>query len=87
VAKYAESTTVDAARSRAEIERTLERYGAWGFAYAWEEERAMIAFRPHDRHIRFVLPLLDQHYRSFTHTPTGLKRTERSGSAGARWPW
>lgn len=60
MAKYAESTTVDAARSRAEIERSLQRYGARGFAYAWEDERAMIAFRLHERHIRFILPLPDR---------------------------
>ena len=31
----------------------------------------MIAFRLHNRHIRFVLPLPDRHDRSFTHTPHG----------------
>jgi len=35
VSRYAEGTSVPADRSRAEIERTLTRYGADQFAYGW----------------------------------------------------
>ena len=34
--RYADGTAVPMERSRAEAERTLMRYGASGFAYAWE---------------------------------------------------
>jgi hypothetical protein len=34
--RYAEGTSVPMERSRAEVERTLIRYGARGFLYAWE---------------------------------------------------
>lgn len=35
--RYAEGTSVPMERSRAEAEKTLMRYGAKGFAYAWEQ--------------------------------------------------
>lgn len=57
---YASTTDVPADRSRAEIERTLERYGSTGFAYGTEIGRAMIAFQAGGRRIRFILPLADQ---------------------------
>lgn len=42
MARYAEGTSVPVDRSRVEVERILERYGASGFGYAWDrrEERA-----------------------------------------------
>lgn len=73
--RYAEGTTVASEKSRAEIERTLRRYGADAFMYFEDRGRAAIAFRAHDRHIRFLLPMPDRNARQFTHTPTkGLRR-------------
>jgi hypothetical protein len=42
VSRYAEGTSVSVERSRAEVEKVLQRYGASGFGYAWDrrEERA-----------------------------------------------
>lgn len=54
---YAARTGVPVDRSRAQIERTLMRYGATGFAYGTEPGRAMIGFQTKERRIRFVLPL------------------------------
>lgn len=71
---YAESTSVSADRSRAEIEKTLSRYGATSFIYGWEDERAMVQFRAHERYVRFVLPLPDR--EQFAVTPT--RRNRRS---------
>ncbi len=34
--RYAEGTSVSVDRSRAEVERTLERFGATTFGYAWD---------------------------------------------------
>jgi hypothetical protein len=54
---YANKTVVPATQSRIEIERTLARYGATGFAYGTETGRAHIGFQTKDRRIRFLLPL------------------------------
>lgn len=76
MARYAEQTTVTSASSRAEIERTLERYGATAFQYGWTGGRAVVGFSMNDRHIRFVLPLPDRDDVAFTRTPTtGRPRT------------
>lgn len=66
--KFAAQTTVSTEKSRAEIEATLRRYGATGFAYAWQERRAMIQFEMNSRRIKFELPLPDPKAREFTHT-------------------
>ena len=55
---YASKTSVPVDRSRAEIERTLMRYGATGFAYGNEVGSAMIGFQTKERRIRFILPLV-----------------------------
>lgn len=73
--RYAANTDVSSDRSRSEIERTLRRYGASAFAYAWEGQVAQIAFKLADRQIRFRLPLPDPASREFTLTPTGRERT------------
>ena len=54
---YAANTSVPVERSRAEIERTLTRYGAKSFAYFTEQGRAIIVFVANERRIRFDLPL------------------------------
>ena len=78
MAQYASQTAVTADKSRAEIERTLTRYGATGFAYAWDGSAAMIAFTARNRQVRFLLPLPDRDSNDFTLTPQGRPR---SGSA------
>lgn len=42
---YAEDTSVPADRSRAEIEKTLTRFGADTFGYGWHDQRAFVTFR------------------------------------------
>lgn len=74
--QYAASTSVSSDASRAEIEKTLRRYGADDFAYATNRERAMIGFSAGGRQVRFLLPMPDPAAREFTHTPgRGLQRT------------
>lgn len=53
--KYAEGTTVPISQSRAEIERTLERYHATGFMYGQQGDTAMIAFLMKGRQYRIML--------------------------------
>ena len=75
--RYAERTTVSSEASRADIERTLRRYGADQFMYGWGPGSAIVAFRADDRHVRFTLPLPDPHADEFAFTPgRGLPRSD-----------
>jgi hypothetical protein len=66
VSRYAANTEVSSSRSRDEIERTLERYGADQFLYGWRDTNAVVGFRMKDRHVRFVLPLPSKDDKAFT---------------------
>lgn len=69
---YASQTEVAPDRSRAEIERTLVRYGATKFMYGWEDDMAAVAFEMKGRRLRFTLPLPDR--AEFSRTPQGKPR-------------
>lgn len=80
--RYAEGTKVSSANSRAEIERTLSRFGADQFMYGWKEASAVVAFRMHGRNVRFVLPMPDRDDPEFTRTPSrGTPRTQEAAEA------
>lgn len=81
---YAKETQVPADRSRAEIERTLSRYGATAFAYGWQGTRAAIQFEIHNRRYRIALPLPDKSAPEFTRTPA---RGNRRSSDAAQAAW
>lgn len=81
MSRYAAKTSVPSDRSRAEIERTLVRYGADSFGYGWEEGRAIIMFRANGRHVRFVLPVPDLDDMEFQTTDTGRARSQGSAEA------
>lgn len=57
MARYASKTKVPVDKTRAEIERTLERYGASQFTFGRDDEvgKAVIQFKAHDRYVRYVL--------------------------------
>ena len=74
---YAANTTVSTEKSRAEIERTLTRYGADQFAYGWSGDQAMVGFTFEGRQIRFTLNMPNRDAREFTHHARG-KRTAES---------
>lgn len=76
MSRYAANTEVSVDRSKAELERLLQRYGASAFMYAWDADRAVIQFKADDRLIRFVLPLPKRDDPAFRFTPA--KRLERS---------
>lgn len=77
---YATNTSVSVERSRAEIERTLKRYGAHKFVYGWDREEAVIAFVVHNegtseqRQVRFKVkvPPRDEFFTS----PAGRWRSD-----------
>ncbi|MCB1198982.1 MAG: hypothetical protein KDK51_11465 [Deltaproteobacteria bacterium] len=49
MAQYAERTQVSSDKSRADIEKTLTRYGASGFMYGWSHDVAQVAFEMNGR--------------------------------------
>lgn len=75
MARYASTTEVSSDKSRAEIERTLSRYGATGFMYGWSGNRVVIGFQAHGRNIKFVLPMPDKTTREFTHDGRNSRRS------------
>jgi len=76
MSRYASDTSVSTDASRNEIERTLSRYGADMFGYMTETGRAVIAFRIHERQIRFLLPLPSKAEREFTHHSRGERTAD-----------
>lgn len=91
MSRYAENTQVPSDRSRAEIERTLGRYGASGFMYGWQEGYAVVAFEMMGRRIRFDLPMPDRQSTQFTQTETGRERSaaqaEKAYEQAVRQGW
>ena len=78
---YAASTEVTVERSRAELERTISRYGADQFMYGWDAEQAVVQFRAQGRHVRFLLPMPSR--ADFARTPTGKQKS--APAAEAAW--
>ena len=84
MARYAEGTQVAPETSRAEIERTLNRFGADAFMYAQDGGKAVVAFRARGRQVRFIVTMPDPGERRFRMTPErGLPRSD----AAAREAW
>ena len=57
MARFASLTKVPVERTRADVERTLSRYGATAFAYLTKEGQAIIAFEAGNRRIKITIPL------------------------------
>lgn len=59
---YAQGTTVSVERSKAEIERTLTKFGASQFVTGWDDRhgKAFVQFDMNDRRIRFVITVPDK---------------------------
>lgn len=91
MSRYAEGTAVTPERSRGEIERTLTRYGADAFSYAYDGNIARVMFRADDRMVRFdiTLPQVDdpEFYRDgrgTVRTPT-QRRSAQEKEIRRRW--
>lgn len=69
MATYASKTTVSPEKSRAEIERTLSRYGANAFSYGYDEDRAVVMFAAEGRKLRFEIARPDA--SAFRYTSPG----------------
>jgi hypothetical protein len=84
VTRYAASTEVSVEKSKAEIERTLTRYGASAFGYATEDQRAVVQFKAHGRFVRFILPLPDPKENRFVYFMRAGHCTYRERSEQSR---
>ena len=90
---YASQTSVSVERSKAEIERTLQRYGASQFVYGWDREEAVIGFivggDNQRRQVRFKVQVPER--GAFLRTPTGRIRSaaqaEREWEQAQRQRW
>lgn len=76
MSRYAANTSVSSAKSKAEIEAIVERYGAEQFLSGWDATRAVIGFTMAGRQVKFVLPMPDKADRAFTHHSKGMRTTE-----------
>lgn len=81
--RFAANTSVDSGASRAEIERTLRRYGCDEFGYMSSRDQAVILFTLHSRRVKFVLPLPGAEDEEFNVTATG--RVRSSSAAAEAW--
>lgn len=76
--KYAADTNVSVERSRSEIEKTLQRYGATGFMYGWNAKGAVIAFQMRNLTVKLFLPLPDPASDEICLTPMGKRRNDQA---------
>lgn len=79
--EFAKNTTVTAAKSRAEIEYLLGRFGADGFMSGRDGRNVILAFKAQGRQIMFrmVTPDIEEH----RHTPTGKERSDADAQKAA----
>ena len=76
---YAQNTSVPVDRSRSEIERQLQRFGASGFGYGWEGSQEVVAFTYRGKQVRMTLPMPSPSgYRSEEHRQRERRRRWRS---------
>lgn len=80
--RYAAQTEVTSDRSRNEIERTLQRYGADQFFYGWQDGGATLGFRMQSRRVQFILPLPDRNADEYRFTPSrSYERSQKDWDA------
>jgi len=77
---YASGTDVPVSNSRAEIEHTVERFGATGYLYGWQGDEAVVQFCLGPYTIRFILTLPAKDDHRFTRTPTGKPRAPQAAA-------
>jgi hypothetical protein len=75
MARFAANTDVSVAKSRAEIESLITRYGATATAFMNETGRALIMFQAQDRRVVFELPLPNIADKQFEKDGRGAKRS------------
>src|SRR4051812_41545376 len=88
---FGPGTRVEVHRSRRELERVLQRYGAGEVLFVEADANASIQFELQGRYVQLALPLPDPQHARFTHTPTGKPRgavaQERAYEQALREHW
>lgn len=64
--RYAQNTSVDPARTRAEIDTLVTKHGATGFVSGWAEGQARVMFEMRGRRLRFSIQMLPPDDPKFT---------------------
>ncbi len=86
---YAKRSAVPVERSKSQIEKILQRYGAGAFMYGSKAEKAVVQFEMNHLRIRFDLPLPDR--SQFETNRRGAKRPvhqiEASWDQACRQHW
>lgn len=84
---YAKGTEVSVEKTRADIERMLQKHKATAFGSFTEPGKAMVVFAAAGRKIRFDLPLPSQDDKQFTHWRPGggSPRPRAQGAAYVAW--
>jgi len=86
--RYASNTKVSSEKSRNEIERTLQRYGASGFGFWIENDSALVQFQIEKLKIAFKLPMPDRKSEEFTmssHENDWQRKPLAAETAHRRW--
>ena len=91
MSKYASKTTVSVEKSVAEIQRTLTRWGADGFGYFTQGDKAMVQFSKNDKVIKFILLMPDRKSDEIALTHYGYDRSaaaaEKAWEQACRQRW
>lgn len=80
--KYAENTSVSVAKSKADIEEIIQKYGADQFVSGYHGSKAAVGFTINLCQIRFIIELPDKSDKQFLYTPG--RNTRRSSEAAAK---
>ena len=81
MAAYAKGTSVSVAKSKAEIEDQVTRFGADGFMSGRDGRNVMIAFKARERQVMFRMLSSDPNSPEMKKTPTGKTRREAEAIA------
>ncbi len=75
MSKYASKTSVTVEKSVAEIQRILTRWGADGFGYFTQGDKAMVQFSKNNKVIKFMLQMPDRKSDEIALTHYGYDRS------------
>lgn len=91
VTRFAAQTSVSSERTRGEIERTLQRYGASRFMHGWDGDNVALGFTMRNRTIRLMLTMPSRKADEFVKAPRRGRRTpeaaERLWEQACRSRW
>lgn len=81
---YAEKTSVPVAKTKADIEELIQKYGADQFVSGFKDNKAVVGFSMAGRQIRFILTLPEKDSPEYQYTP-GRRQKRTKEAALAAW--